>query len=109
MSLDIWLSIDTGGPELASLDISYNYTHNVTFMWAKAGCYDALYNSNGKLAREIIGDLRKAIIAMEEDPKAYKALNPKNGWGDYEGALAWLKALTDEFALNPNATIGVWK
>jgi hypothetical protein len=70
-------------------DYSVNYTHNVIDMWVKAGCYDALYKSQGFAAANIIPFLVKARDNMEAKPEEYKAMNPKNGWGDYDTALSF--------------------
>ena len=112
MSLDIWLYVaaKTGNPERSSVEIdgtSQNYTHNVSRMWTKAGCWDALYESAGKRAGETLPVLDAAIAAMEADPDAYIALNPPNGWGDYESALHWLKRWREIVATDPDALIGV--
>ena len=112
MSLDIWLevAVDAGGEEPVWVELySGNYTHNVVPMWEKAGVYDALYNSGGKLAGEIVDALERGIHHMESHPDEYKALNPENGWGSYEGALAFLREVADACKKYPRATIGVWK
>jgi hypothetical protein len=31
------------------------------------------------------------IAAMKADPEKFKALNPSNGWGDHDSALAFLE------------------
>jgi hypothetical protein len=112
MSLDIWLTIgvDTGGPEPYEITLyDANYTHNVTPMWRKAGIYEALYESDGKQAGEILPMLRAGIVDMERKPNAYIALNPSNGWGSYETALPWLRKFTAACERHPKAVIGVWK
>ena len=44
-----------------------------------------------------VGDLYiqigEAIEKMESNPEKYKAMNPPNGWGNYEGALEVLKEM----------------
>ena len=56
-----------------------NITHNVAVMWRVAGCYDALYNSHGKKASEIIQSLTDALKDMTGNKKKYMAMNPPNG------------------------------
>jgi hypothetical protein len=112
MSLDIWLTanVDLGGKEPANITLyDNNYTHNVVPMWEKAFVYDALYNSNGKLAEEILQDLKDGVEIMEGLPDEFIPLNPKNGWGDYYGALKFLKGFTDACERYPKSTIGLWK
>lgn len=73
------------------IEVGY-YTYNVSPMYTKAmdipGLTDGL---DGKKCCKMIKTLEKGIKNMEENPKDYKKLNPKNGWGDYEGALKFLK------------------
>lgn len=108
MSLDIWLRMPTGGDADLSTD-GLNYTHNVTPMWRKAGVYDALYNSDGVEACRTQVTLESGIGAMLCDPDSFRALNPPNGWGDYDGALAFLREWADQCRKHPRALIRVWK
>ena len=83
------------------------YTHNVTKMWIKAGVHHALYDSQGKLAKDVIDDLRKGADLMRENPNDYVLLNPPNGWGDYYGALSVLCRILDACERNPDAVIEI--
>ncbi len=86
---------------------SKNITHNVAAMWRMAGVYDALYNSEGEPCRKIEAILRVGINDMLNRPNEYKALNPSNGWGNYEGALAYLQAVYLACKENPEGIIRV--
>ena len=86
-----------------------NYTHNVTPMWKLAGVYDALYMSEGMIAGSIVGILNEGIQRMTLDPAAYKALEPANGWGNYDGALRFLMAFRDACELNADGVVEVCK
>ncbi len=88
---------------------SGNCTHNVTPMWHKAGCYDALYNSGGLEAKDIIPFLEKAVYEMEEKPSIYEKLNPENGWGSYTIALEYLREVLCACRENPDTTIRISK
>jgi hypothetical protein len=104
MSLDFYLEVTK-----PTTVYSGNMTHNIIPMWQKAGCYDALYNSEGLKAEDIIVFLFRAITDMELKPDEYKKLNPKNGWGDYESALDYLKEVYQACNANLDAIIGVSK
>lgn len=99
MSLDIGLR----GRE------SHNYTHNVTDMWIMLGCYDALYNSDGKKAKEVLSEIRIAVLTGPTRIKELRRLNPANGWGDADRALLWLYKVYCEFCEFPNKIIEVSK
>lgn len=111
MSLDLWLyvDVDTGRdePHRAYITEWANITHNVAQMWRRAGCYDALYESEGKPAAEILPALNKAVDDMAANPATYRELNPSNGWGNYEGALEYLRTFRDRCAEHPKALVGV--
>ena len=112
MSLDFHLEmeIDTGGDEPYQVNLfNANYTHNVTNMWRLAGCYHALYESDGAIASTIIDELQLGLTAMENAPFTYIALNPKNGWGDYYTAKSFLHRVLEACRAHPKATISISK
>ncbi|MEU6397849.1 hypothetical protein ABZ867_12815 [Streptomyces cinnamoneus] len=108
MSYDIslHLTVDTGGPEpleVCVADIG-DYTSNVARMWT-----DALGHRLSDLADQNAGDSHPALVAAVDkllaDPDHYRAMEPSNGWGDYEGAVAYLAALRDACLVHPKAQI----
>jgi hypothetical protein len=104
MSLDISITIKK---EVEVFD--GNATHNLIKMWEKAGIYDDLYNSGGKKSKEILPNLLKGLSKMLKNAKGYKKLNPKNGWGNYEGAILFLKDVISACEKNPNGKINISK
>lgn len=107
MSYDIYLEIDTGGPEPAAVGRDFNMTSNVGPMWRKAGA--DLADFHGENAGAMARVLDAAIGKMTAYPDEYRALNPSNGWGTYEGCVEFLRELRDEFTRHPNATVRVWR
>lgn len=105
MSYDIWLTIDTGGPEPATVADCGNMTSNVAPMWRLAGA--DLANFDGKQAGECIDQLRMAVQDMQIHPQRYAPLNPANGWGDYRGCRGYLASLLAAFEKHPHATVVV--
>ena len=104
MSLDFCL---TETKEVSIFDA--NITHNLTPMWKKAGVYDALYMSEGLIAKGIIEVLEKGIYDMEDKPEEYIKLNAINGWGTYRHALPFLKEILKACKENPDAKIQISK
>jgi hypothetical protein len=110
MSLDVYLAIgvDTGGDSPREMEVySRNITHNVSRMWAKAGVFDALYDGGGKTAGEIAASLAAGVAHMESNRSDYIPLNPENGWGNYEGALDFLREYAGACRDNPKAVVSV--
>lgn len=97
-----------------SLDISiggesFNYTHNVVSMWMQAGCYDALYNSDGIKAKHLLPFLKKGLKLMTEKPEVFKKLNPPNKWGDYEGSVDFLERVINACLQNKESKVRISK
>ena len=106
MSYDVSLEItvDTGTPyEVCLLDL--NYTSNCAPMWRHAGA--DLREFDEAPASEAAGPLAEAVKRMETDPDTYRAMNPPNGWGDYEGALAFLRKIAEAGGAHNKATVRV--
>lgn len=105
VSYDIDLVIDTGGPEPHSIDICWNYTSNCAPMWRAAGV--DLAEFDGQPVKHCIEPLLSGINAMRRDPARFRAMNPPNGWGDYDTLLQALMALLRHFRAHPKATVEV--
>jgi hypothetical protein len=83
----------------------WNYTSNCSGMWRKAGADLAAFE--GKTAGECAPVLAAAIDAMKADPEPYRAINPSNGWGDYDSLLSSLRTLLRDFEDHPEAIVRV--
>ena len=121
MSYDIWLELEGMSNEEPG-----NITYNVDPMFALAlggapaeGVQNArellidrkdgaLKRFIGKRAGEILATLDDMVIAMEAHPDVYRALNPENGWGNYEGALNYIRRFRDACAESPSAIVNGW-
>lgn len=106
MSYDLYLQIDTGGEDPATVRDIGNYTSNVSGIWAEALGYP-LADLHGRTAAEAIDDLRQAVQRMASDPEKYRAMQPPNGWGNYEGARDYLSDLLEGCLAHPKSTIYV--
>ena len=106
MSYDLYLRIDTGGEEPATVHSVGNYTSNVSGMWSQALGYP-LADLDGRLADAAIPDLRRAAWNMANNPDVYRAMEPGNGWGSYEGARDYLVSLLGACLEHPKTIIGV--
>lgn len=104
MSYDVTLSIDTGAGNSAEV-LWRNMTSNVAPMWREAGVN--LADLKGRKASDCIAPLAAAIHAMEIDPAKYKAMDPENGWGDYEGCLDFLKTIHEACVSHPSCSVWV--
>ena len=108
MSYDIWLKIDTGSGEPATVVEIGNYTSNVGVMWCEALGGKLLREYHDTPCSEAAGPLAEAVKRMEADPATYRDMEPGNGWGDYDGALRYLRRLAEACAEHPKCTIAIW-
>ncbi len=85
-----------------------NITHNLAAMAVAAGVYGCVWRpeENGVTqAKQLIEPLRAGIAAMKAEPEKFKAHNPPNGWGDYNGFVKWLESLLSACEAHPEAKV----
>lgn len=87
---------------------SAKITHNLNTMASKAGIYKHLWRPDEigiETARELIEPLREGLHKLKSNPEKYKAFNPPNGWGDYEGFVRFVSGYLDACYENPDAYV----
>lgn len=110
MSYDVYLQIHTGKEDHTVVDCG-NYTGNVGNMYREAfpanpmGQRPGIHYIHSIKADMASGLLQMAISAMVDSPAIYKAMNPDNGWGSYEGALQFLKDILQACEDHPACTV----
>ena len=104
MSYDVYIVIDTGAAEPVEV-FWRNYTSNCGPMWRHAGA--DLQDFNGAPCTEAVGPLAEAVKRMEADPDTYRAMNPANGWGDYESCLEFMRDIATACAEHTKASMRV--
>ncbi len=114
MSLDFSLHIkefNSDGYEIFGTTeiFTKNITHNCNKMMIAAtdALYDALYNSDGREARDIIPALTYGLTKLTQNQEEIKKLEPSNGWGSYDGLIDFVCDVLGACVKNPNATIYV--
>ena len=103
MSLDITL---TAVRETSVFE--RNITHNLNRMADEAGIYGVIWRpeENGiETAAQLIEPLQTGLALLKDEPDRFKALNPPNGWGKYEGLVSFVEAYLAACIANPDATI----
>lgn len=106
--MSYWVYLTTNdalGDEHVLVEVG-NYTSNVSAMWAKALGHQ-LRDLHGRTASEATENLARAVADMAACPDLYEAMNPANGWGDYQGALNYLTRLYDGCRRWPDSTITI--
>lgn len=89
---------------------SRNVTHNLTKMADAAGIYDPLWRPDAvgiTHAKQLIESLTVGLELLRAEPNKFKALNPPNGWGDYDGFVAFVADYLEACKANPEAKVRV--
>ncbi|MBR0693657.1 hypothetical protein [Bradyrhizobium lablabi] len=108
MGYDIYLKIDTGGYEPATVCEIGNMTSNLSPMWRRAlGC--SLSHLDLVFCSEAVKILEPAVAHISDPANAreYEAMNPANGWGNHEAATRYLSDLLAGCKEHPKATIHI--
>ncbi len=107
MSYDISLKIKTGDNYVDVVDCG-NYTYNCSKMFQEANELKlSLSDLNNGCSGEVIPVLEEVISNMRKDKEKYEAMNPPNGWGDYECFLKFLENILGEFKKNDLCRLSV--
>lgn len=114
MSYDADMVVDTGAEYPASVEYMGNYTWNVAPMYKLAfeQCklpYTSLHDLNGMTGEEV-GDVLGKVIAQMTRPKyvaQYQALNPMNGWGNWSGAVRFLRNIQEAAVKHNKAKLSI--
>lgn len=107
MSYDIYLRVDAGGPEPVE---AYwrNYTSNCSGMWDMASpVTDGLRGLHGMTADDAARHLTEMIRKMCRNPEPYRAMQPDNGWGDFDSQLDMLQEFRDRCERYPLAKVHI--
>lgn len=112
MSYDVSLRINTGNGSVEVVDCG-NYTCNCSPMWnmavkaASGGEVEQWRDLDGKLAGDVFAMLALAVQHMRDpaNREAYLALNPKNGWGEYQSAFEYFRGVAEACEQHPLCTL----
>lgn len=91
---------------------SANITHNLTRMAEAAGIYSHIWRPdelNFTKARDLIEPLTDGLERLRKSPETYKAFNPENGWGSYDGFVDFVGEYLLACMAYPSAEVGVWR
>jgi hypothetical protein len=101
-------------PVVADVECSHfydaNITHNLNKMADAAGIYKHLWRPDEigvTRAEELIEPLSAGLARLQAEPETFRAHNPLNGWGSYEGFVQFVADYLDACKANPTATVRV--
>lgn len=91
---------------------SANITHNLGPMARAAGIYEHLWRPEEvsiTKAAELVAPLTAGLVHLCADPDRFRALNPENGWGSYDGLVRFVARYIDACQQHPTADVSVWR
>jgi hypothetical protein len=71
-----------------------NITHNLNKMANAAGIYEHLWRPEEigiTRAKDLVEPLAAGLERLRAEPETFKAHNPPNGWGNYEGLVSFVE------------------
>jgi len=105
------MSLDVSLLERRPVEVySANITHNLGRMAKEAGIYMHLWRPDElgiTKAHQLIEPLRKGLDVLKAEPDRFKALNPPNGWGSYDGLVRFVEGYLAACIAKPEATVDV--
>jgi hypothetical protein len=87
-----------------------NITHNLNTMADKAGLYKPLWRPDEigiTRADQLLAPLRSGLERLRADPEQFRAMNPPNGWGDYDGLVRFVEEYLAACERYPHAAVSV--
>jgi hypothetical protein len=105
VSLDVYLEVVK-----PTKVYSANITHNLNKMAQAAGIYEALWHPEEigiTKAHQLIVPLTEGLARLRADSAKYRAFNPPNGWGSYEGLVEFVEAYLNACGMEPDADVRV--
>jgi hypothetical protein len=85
-----------------------NITHNLTHMADVAGLYYPLWRPDEQgldIASQLIEPLSKGLERLKAEPELFEAMNPENGWGDYDDLVDFVEEYLKACQKYPDATV----
>lgn len=105
MSWGVDIVIDHADGYQTVVEVFYGHTYNLTPMWRKAGTCSVTRDFDGRNAGQLAPILSAGLIDALRHRTEYEALNPSNGWGDYDGFVQMLTRFARLCWEHPTGTV----
>ncbi len=89
---------------------SANVTHNLNRMAEVVGIYEPLWRPEEvgiHYARQLIEPITEGLRKLRAEPEMYQQYNPANGWGHYDGFVAFVEKYLAACVKYPFAAVEV--
>ena len=98
--------IDIESPDGEIVEIVDGHTYNLQPMWRLAGVFERHSSELDGIRADVLADRAACgLMRAVSSPEKFKALNPSNGWGDFDGFVEILSRTAILCATNRDGTI----
>lgn len=111
MSYDFSTKVKIDGKWYTCQDAG-NYTYNVSDMYCAcleeigvSETYPSITKWNSLYAWDVLFMVEGILRIMRNDPKRFRAMSPANGWGNYAGALKYMRDIRLAIRKSPREAI----
>lgn len=84
-------------------------TYNLGPMWRAAGLPFSDESIEGKAIADLLPVLEAGLANLRADPARFRAMNPPNGWGSYEGLCDVVERMIAAGQEHPTAVVRTWR
>jgi len=85
MSFGLDVRVDHPDGYSSMFEVVDGHTYNLAPMWCKALGINSTSDLGGMKCADLSEGLKTALVDIARNRREYEALNPANGWGDYDG------------------------
>lgn len=109
MSWHLWIESPTETVPDEYAEPVDGHTYNLSPMWRLASVFsEGSRDLDGMPVRVVAARARAGLMQALTYPKAFQALNPENGWGDYDGFVQVLTKLAIACEMAPRDAKVKW-
>jgi len=105
MSWGVDIVVEHGDGYRTVIDVVDGHTYNLNRMWRWSGACRYPRDFDGRRCDELAPVLAAALADALAHPDDYRAMNPPNGWGDYEGFVEILGRFAELTSLHPRGVV----
>lgn len=106
MSWSAWIDVDHADGYSSNFEVVSSHTGNLSPMWRRAGVFtDGSRELQGKTTAELAPILLAGLVDAWTHEHDYRALEPDNGWGDFDGFVEILTKFARLCHQHPTGTI----
>lgn len=106
MSFSLWITVEHPDGYRSTFEIVDGHTYNLTPMWRRALGIEKSSDLNDVPCSDLREKVFLAIEDIARNRSEYEALNPSNGWGDFDGFREIFWKFAEAVLAHPAGKVG---